>query len=68
MSVAKTDGTAGTCTECWCLIEQGMERAHEEWHQDQKKNLAHVLRIVTHALDDTARLRMHVLELEGKAP
>jgi hypothetical protein len=68
VSVAKTDGTAGTCTECWCLVEQGMERAHEDWHQKQNEILDRTLRVAGAALEDVARLRMKLLELEGKAP
>ena len=75
MSIAKTDGTAGTCTECWCLVEQGMERAHEEWHQKQDQALRGldendrtVLGLVEILRDRISRLRHRLLEFEGRAP
>jgi hypothetical protein len=56
------------CSECWCAIPVEMQQAHQDWHGAQNKALVNALRIATAALDDVARLRVHILELEGKAP
>jgi hypothetical protein len=69
VSIAKTDdGTGKMCVECGALVEQGWERSHSDWHTKQNETLSTMLRIARTALEDAARLRIHILEMEGKAP
>lgn len=69
MAIARTeDSTGEMCVECGALIDQGWGQVHDEWHSKQNEALSTVLRVATHALEDVVRLRLHIFELEGKAP
>lgn len=58
MSVAKTDGSSpGMCIDCGCLVEQGWERTHEEWHQK--------LRNYVTELDRAIQFILSILEGKG---
>lgn len=62
------DNGLSECTECWCVVAQGMERAHEEWHQKQAKATHNILELIEMLRDWINRVRNHILESEGRAP
>jgi hypothetical protein len=69
MTIARTeDSTGEMCVECGALVDQGWGQVHDEWHSKQNETLDGVLRVAGTALEDVARLRMKILEMEGKAP